>query len=127
MGQKFSIRKRLRSFVFAFNGILILLKTQHNTWIHLVATVVVICGGIFFKIKTFEWLFIIIAISMVWIVEGLNSSIEFLADTITHDHHPIIEKAKDVAAGAVLIAAIGAFIIGMIIFVPYITSLFITH
>ena len=59
----------------------------------------------------------------VWTAETLNTAIEFLADAVSSEHHPLIEKAKDVAAGAVLISAIGSAVIGTLIFFPYILKL----
>lgn len=116
----FSIIKRIKSFTYAFSGVWILLKTQHNSWIHLFATVCVIFFGFYFAIGTMEWIAIILAIASVWVAELLNTAVEFLADTITLEQHPKIKKAKDTAAGGVLIAAIGAAVVGVIVFLPYI-------
>ena len=97
-----------------------LIRTQHNMWIHLLATLTVIACGIVFKISHIEWMAIIFAIMIVWLAEAMNTAVEFLADSITEEYHPLIEKAKDVAAGGVLIASTGAAVIGIIIFEPYI-------
>jgi len=121
---KFSVLKRAKSFMYAFRGISSLVKTQHNAWIHLFATICVIAAAFEFELSGYEWLFIITAITLVWMAEALNTSVELLSDTITNDHHPLIEKAKDVAAGGVLISAIGAGLIGIIVFWPHFENLF---
>jgi diacylglycerol kinase (ATP) len=115
--------KRLTSFKFAFNGIKLLFKNEANAKIHFLATVIVIIAGIIFKIKPIEWCVIIITISVVISAEGFNSAIEKLTDSIYKDKHDIAGTIKDIAAGAVLICAIGAAIIGIVIFLPYIINM----
>ena len=110
---------RIRSFKFAFNGIGIMLHSQQNAWIHAFATVVVIIFGINFNLTNFEWCWIILAAISVWTAEALNTAFEFLTDVASPDFHPLAAKAKDVAAGAVLITAIGAVLIGCLIFIPH--------
>ena len=119
MSETFSVKKRCMSFYYAVRGIFTLLRSQHNAWIHLFATILVIGLGIFFHVTTLDWIFLVMAIAMVWVAEGVNTSIEFLCNQVSTDHHPLIEKSKDVAAGAVLIAAIAAAIIGLFVFIPY--------
>ena len=114
----FSIKKRIKSFGYAIKGIKVLITTQHNAWIHLLATITVIIAGIILKITVREWFMIIIAVSLVWITEALNTAIEFMIDMIQPDYHPLAEKAKDIAAAAVLIASITAIVIGVIVFLP---------
>jgi diacylglycerol kinase (ATP) len=97
--------------------------TQHNAWIHLWATAGVIVFGFLFKISAVEWTLIILAIVIVWMAEALNTAVEFLADSITTEPNKLIGAAKDVAAGGVLIVSIGAAIVGIIIFSPYIIKL----
>ncbi len=115
----FNIKARLKSFSYASKGIVTLLQTQHNARIHLLATIIAIALGFYFGVSITEWSLLVIAIVLVWLTEALNTAIEFLADTITKDHHPLIGKAKDVAASAVLVASIGALVIGVFIFWPY--------
>jgi len=122
MKKPFSITARLNSFKFAFAGIWTLLKTQHNMWVHLVAAVLVTGCGVYVGLSPIEWCVIVLTIMAVWVAEACNTAIEFLADRVSTDHHPLIKKAKDVAAGAVLITAIGAVIIGAIIFIPHISG-----
>ena len=121
--QSFTIRGRIRSFTFALAGIVELIRTQHNAWIHLSATVLVIGAGVFFNVSTSEWCFLVFAMVLVWVAEALNTAFEYLSDVVSPASHPLIKKSKDIAAGAVLINAIGAVIVGLIIFVPYIKIL----
>lgn len=116
--QKFSFRKRLQSFQYAFEGIYFFILTQHNAWIHLVCAFGVIFLGFWYQINTFEWILLIFAISFVLMAEAFNTAIEQLADMVLKEMHPQIKIIKDVAAGAVLIAAIGAALIGLLIFLP---------
>jgi diacylglycerol kinase (ATP) len=101
-----------------------MVRSQQNAWIHLTATIVVVGAGIFLRLDRNEWIWIILAIMSVWAAEALNTAFEYLADAANPTFHPLIEKAKDVAAGAVLIAAIGAALIGIITFWPHIAELF---
>ena len=103
---------------YALNGILIMIKSQHNAWIHALATIIVCVIGFYFVFTKSEWCWIVLAIILVWITETLNTAIEFLADAISPNYHPLIGQAKDVAAGAVLISAIGYISLGMIIIIP---------
>jgi len=116
MSKTFKIIDRLKSFQFAFAGIWTLLKTQHNAWIHLAVTILVIGCGIYFGLSLIEWSVIVLAIMAVWVAEAFNTAVEFLADYVSTERHPLIKQAKDVAAGAVLITAAGAAIIGIILF-----------
>ena len=107
---------RVASFGFAFRGVRTLLATQANARIHAVATALVIAAGFRFGLTRMEWCAAIAAIGLVWTAEGLNTALEFLTDLVSPEHHPLAEKAKDVAAAAVLVAAIAAAVIGAIIF-----------
>lgn len=123
-GEKFSVRARLRSFRYAFRGIGLLVRGEHNMWIHLaVALAVVIAGGLL-ELSRAEWIAVAFAIGFVFSAEAVNSAVERLADRITPERDPMIRDAKDLAAGAVLIAAIAAVVIGLVIFVPRIYLLF---
>ena len=109
---------RLRSFGHAFRGLTILLRTQHNARIHALATILVVAVGALLRISPAEWALIALAIVCVWVAEALNTSIEFLVDLASPERHPLAAKAKDVAAGAVLIAAIGSVIVAVLVFGP---------
>ena len=124
MNKPFSMAARLRSFTFAFWGILAMLRSQHNAWIHALATVVVCGGGFYVGLSAGEWCWIVLAVMAVWTAEALNTAFEFLADVASPNYHPLVGKAKDVAAGAVLISAIGAVVIGLLVFGPHLTEKF---
>lgn len=116
---RYTIRKRLRSFGYAFRGIVLLLLTQPNARIHLVATIGVILTGWYLGITAAEWVALVLAMGIVWVAEALNTALELLTDLVSPGHHDLAGKAKDVAAGAVLLAAVCAVVIGGIIFLPY--------
>jgi len=116
--QKFSIRKRLKSFRFAFNGLRILLKEEHNSWIHLLAAICVLIAGFIFDISAFEWIAIVFAIGLVIALELINSAIENMADFVSPDKQAKIKKVKDLAAAAVLVGAVTVLVIGLIVFIP---------
>lgn len=113
-----TIAKRLQSFVFAFSGLAAFLRSEPNGRIHLVATVVVIILAIVFHCNIMEWALLTIVMAMVWITELLNTVIEKMMDHLSPDIHPRVKWIKDVAAGAVLIAAIAAAVVGGLIFIP---------
>ena len=101
-----------------------MIRCQHNAWIHAVATIAVLLAALLFGISAADWCWIILAISIVWTAEALNTAFEFLADAASPEFHPLIRDAKDVAAGAVLVTAVAAIIIGSIVFWPYVEKLF---
>jgi len=115
---KFSIRKRLLSFRFAYYGLVRLWKEEHNSRIHLIALILVLILGFYFKINPNEWIAILIVCALVFLAEIFNSAIENLADFIEPNKNPIIGKIKDYAAAAVLIAAFLAVLVGLIVFIP---------
>jgi len=92
------------------------MTTQRNAWIHAAATVAVVALGIFAGLSRMEWCVIVLACAGVWCAEALNTAVEFLGDAVTREQHPLIGKAKDAAAGAVLVAAIAAVIAGIFVF-----------
>lgn len=119
MKRPFEFTGRIRSSKFALKGIFTMLTSQHNAWIHAGATILVIVTGWWFGITKAEWLWMILAVMAVWSAEALNTAFEFLADATNPTFHPLIGKAKDVAAGAVLIAVFGSVAIGVLIFGPH--------
>ncbi len=122
--KRFSLLKRIRSFFYAGRGIRFMIESQHNAWIHALSTGLIIIAGLYFGITRLEWGLVILAVIAVWTAEALNTAFEFLADVTKPDFHPLVMKAKDIAAAAVLIAAAGALAIGLIILVPYVIALF---
>jgi len=93
--EKFSFHKRLRSFGYAFNGLKILIKEEHNARIHLLAAVIAIIAGFYFHISTVEWIAIVFAIGFVIALEIVNSAIENMADFVSPEWHSTIKKIKD--------------------------------
>lgn len=121
--KKFSISDRLKSFKYAFDGFKVLFKEEHNSRIHLLVAAIVLFLAWFLQISTNEWLAVILVMGLVFVTEILNSSIENIADFISPEKHPQIKKIKDLAAAAVLLSAIVAVLIGLIIFLPKLTSI----
>jgi diacylglycerol kinase (ATP) len=120
---QFSIAARLRSFVYAGRGVRTMLASQHNAWIHAVATAIVSTAACFFGVTRAEWCVLVLSIVVVLMAEALNTAFESLCDVASPEFHPLVEKAKDVAAGAVLLSAIGAGAVGMLVFAPYLLAL----
>lgn len=114
----FSAKDRVRSFGYAGHGLRLLVTGQHNAWIHALLTVVAIGLGFALEISGLEWCAIVIVIGLVWVAEGLNTAIELLADAALPERNEKIGQAKDVAAGAVLVAAMAAALVGAIVFLP---------
>lgn len=117
--KSFSIKGRIRSFRYAIRGVGLMIHSQHNAWLHALATIAVVSIGCLFNITTSEWCWLVLALMAVWTAEAMNTALEFLADVASPEFHPLVEKAKDVAAGAVLLSAIGSVIIGLLVFMPY--------
>ena len=124
MPERFNLWDRFKSFRYAFSGLKVLLTTQHNARIHGAASVLVIGAGLFFRLNRMEWCWIILAIVSVWTAEVFNTALEFLADAVHPEEHPLVGKAKDAAAGAVLLSAFGAVLIGLLILGPYVLRFF---
>lgn len=110
---------RVRSIRCALAGIREMIFSQHNARIHAAATFMVTAAGLHFELTRADWCWIVLAVTSVWTAEALNTAFEFLTDVASPSFHPLAAKAKDVAAGAVLLTAIGAAIIGFLIFSPY--------
>lgn len=121
--RKFSLKSRFGSFKFAIEGLLFLVKNEHNSRIHLLAAIAVIILGIIVKLNQIEWSLMIIVIGLVFLAELLNSSIETLADLINPERNALIKQAKDYGAAAVLISSIIALITGGLIFIPKLLAL----
>ena len=111
-------KKIINSFKYAFEGIFTAFKAEKNMKIHFIIMLLVIILGIMLKISSVEWIICIILFGFVISLELVNTAIENTVDLITQEKHPKAKIAKDVAAGAVLVAAITAVIIGLIIFLP---------
>ena len=121
--EKFSVRKRLKSFGYAFNGLKLLVKEEHNSRIHLVAAVVAILLGWGLNISLAEWLVLLLVIGAVFVAELFNSALENLADHLSPAESDQIKKVKDLAAAAVLVCAFVAILIACLLFLPKIYRL----
>jgi diacylglycerol kinase (ATP) len=118
--KNFSVIARGKSFRYAFAGLWLMLRTQHNAWIHLAGTFAVCAAGLALHVSNMDWRWLVIAIVMVWIAEALNTAFEHLCDVVSPEFHASVKASKDIAAGAVLICALGATVIGALVFVPYV-------
>lgn len=117
--EKFSVKKRIKSFSYAFAGLKVLFKEEHNARIHSVATLLVVAAGILFRITAGEWIAVVLCIGMVISAEAVNSSIERCADFVKQERDDRKRDIKDLGAVAVLVCAIAAAVVGCIIFIPY--------
>jgi len=120
--KKFSFADRLKSFRYAFRGIGYLILGEHNARIHCLAAVLVTICGFLLGLSALEWVVVVLVIGFVFAMEAVNSAIEALCDFVSPEQREMIGRVKDLAAGAVLLAAIGAAIIGGIIFLPKIIN-----
>lgn len=117
------LKKRLNSFRYAFTGIATMFRSEPNAKIHLTIAVAVLAAGFFLQITAMEWCIVILCMAAVLAAEAFNTAIEQLTDLVSPDFHPLAKKAKDLAAGAVLMAAGGAAMAGLIIFLPKLLKL----
>ncbi|HBH49264.1 MAG TPA: diacylglycerol kinase [Bacteroidales bacterium] len=115
---KLSLNYQLKSFGWAFSGLSYFFRTELKPWLHFLAAVVSITMGIFLNISRAEWLFIVLAIALVFMAEILNTIVERMAENIPDEQDLIRGRIKDMSAGMVLFTAIIALIIGAIVFIP---------
>jgi diacylglycerol kinase (ATP) len=116
---KYDFKKQLRSFGYAWKGIQSCVGKEQNLSFHLIAAIAVIIAGIVLGITRTEWIMVVMCIGTVIAAELFNTAIEKLVDLVSPERHPVAGRVKDIAAGAVLICAVAAAIIGLIIFIPY--------
>ena len=121
--KRFSIIARKKSFTYAFRGLGILFKTQHNSWIQVFSAVVIVLLSILLHISPTEWLFIIFSIGFILTAEAFNTAIEIDIDLTSPDYHPYARDTKDVAAAAVLLATFTTVAVGLVIFLPKLIKL----
>lgn len=121
--EKFSWGKRRRSFVYAWRGIRAIMLDAHNFRLHILAALMAVGAGIWLGISLQEWAIVALCIGVVTMAEGFNSAIETLCDKVSPEQDPKIGRCKDMAAGAVLLAAAGAAAAGIIIFLPKLINL----
>lgn len=110
--------KFLKGFIYAFSGIRDTFKTELNFRVHFFAVILAVFLGFVFSISAFEWLWIFLAIALVMAMELINTAIEALSNLVSLEYHPLIKKAKDASAAAVLVVSVFALLIGLFIFVP---------
>jgi len=118
----FSIVERPASFRHAARGLALLVRTQHNARIHLVATLLVVALGWWLRINATDWRWLIVAITLVWAAEAMNTALEHLCNVVSPERNASVRMAKDIGAGAVLICAVGAAVLGVLVFLPYLRS-----
>lgn len=117
----FSFADRARSFRYAASGIGFMLWSQHNAWIHLAITLAVVLAGWWVRLSTADWRWVTVAVVLVWVAETMNTAFEYVCDVVSPEFHVSVEKAKDIAAGAVLICSSGAVVLGLFTFWPYLS------
>ncbi|WP_308600364.1 diacylglycerol kinase family protein [uncultured Dysgonomonas sp.] len=122
--EKFSLKKRSKSALYALNGLRVLFLEEHNSRIHIAIVIVVVTGGFLLKISNTEWLAICILIALVFSLEIINSAIENICDYISPQWNEVIKKVKDLAAAAVFVSSVISVICGAIIFLPKLYNLF---
>jgi diacylglycerol kinase (ATP) len=121
--QRSLLRRRAASFGHAFRGVAVALRSEVHLQFHAVATVLVLGLGGYFQLSLTEWALVALAIASVWAAELFNTAIEALTNLASPGYHPLAGKAKDVAAGAVLLAALGAVVVGGLVFGPRLWAL----
>jgi diacylglycerol kinase (ATP) len=121
--EHFSLPGLVKSFGYAAEGIAFALRTQRNARAHLLAAVLVCAAGLLLKVEASDWRWLAAAIALVWFSELMNTAFEYLCDVISPELHASVKRAKDIAAGAVLVCVIGAVAIGAITFWPYVAKL----
>lgn len=120
--RRFTVAARLKSFAYAFEGLALMLKTQHNAWLHLIATALVTGLAVWCRVNASDWRWLIGAMAMVWMAEAMNTAVEALCDVVSPQYALAVKCAKDLAAGSVLIVACAAVATGVITFWPYLEN-----
>jgi undecaprenol kinase len=118
------LRGRAMSFICAGRGFALLWLSQPNFRLHIAAAMCAIALGWLFQISAIEWLILVVTITTVLTAEALNTGLEKVVDFCQPDLHPLARDAKDLSAAAVLVASIGALIVGSIVFIPRLLHLF---
>ncbi len=114
----FTWRARGRSFLFAFQGVGSLLRREHNAWLHLFAAAAAAAMGWWLAISREDWCLVILAVALVLAAEAFNTAVESLADAVAPERHPLVGRAKDLAAAGVLLTSMGAAGVGLLVFGP---------
>jgi diacylglycerol kinase (ATP) len=117
--KEFSLLRRAKSFAHAGRGLALFAKTTHNAWVHVGILVLAVAAGAGLGITRIEWMMLTLAAGLVLVAEAINTAIEIDINLTSPEYHPYARDTKDVAAGAVLLAALAALAIGAFIFLPY--------
>lgn len=112
-----------KSFVYAAQGISFCVRTQRNARIHLIAAATVCVVAVSLQVSANDWRWLIACITLVWLAELMNTAFEYLCDLLSPEHNTSVKRAKDIAAGAVLVCASGAAVVGVMTFWPYLYAL----
>jgi diacylglycerol kinase (ATP) len=112
------VRRIARSFGYAFEGLWVILRTQPNFWVHLFLAALALTLAIALRLSGAEMAILIVTIAMVLVVEALNTVVETICDLVSPGYHPLVKRAKDVSAAAVLLAALGAIGVAAALFLP---------
>jgi len=112
------MKKFFKGFVFAFRGIVVALRGQLNMKVHFAAALLVMVGGFYYRLQPWEWVAVVLSIGLVMALELLNTAIEDLVNLIHPEWNARAGRIKDLAAGAVLLAAVAALVVGLIVFIP---------
>ena len=120
----YSIKRLIKSFSYAFSGVISALKTEQNLLIDFISGIIAIVLGFVLKISTIEFIIVLIVIALVISMELMNTAIEYVVDMAMPEIHPLAKLSKDISGGAVLVSAIIALVVGLIIYLPKIIALF---
>lgn len=118
MGVRIAAQRWAR-FIDAGRGVCLFFASGLHPVVHAGAAVAVVAAGVYYGVSRMEWIALVVSITLVVVVEAANSALEELADAVTQEFHPLIGRAKDIAAGMVLLAALGAVVVGVLVFSPY--------
>jgi diacylglycerol kinase len=116
-------RRIVRSFGYAFEGLALLLRTQPNCWVHVLAAGAALGLGIWLRLGPAEMALVVLTSALVLVIESINTALEALCDLVSPEHHPLVKRAKDVGAAAVLIAAVASVAIAALLFGPRLAAL----
>jgi diacylglycerol kinase (ATP) len=117
------VRRRVASFGYAFRGVWAALRTEIHLRFHALATVVVLGLGFYFRLSRLEWALVALAVGLVGSLELVNTAVEAVVNLVSPDYHRLAGRAKDVAAGAVLVGALAALAVGLLVFGPRVWAL----
>ena len=117
------LRRRAASFGYAFRGVAAAMRSEIHLQFHALATVLVLGLGFYFHLNSSEWALVALAVGLVWSLELLNTAVEAVVNLVSPEYHLLAGRAKDVAAGAVLVGAVAALAVGLLVFGPRVWAL----